>query len=188
MIEILKDEEVCTGCGNSPSGEYNINDLDGERFAYCKECDGNIELEYINTNNEYILDELSRSFEKENGFLDNHLLFSWFDKGDYAKKAYEAMKKRLDVGALEYGQNIPISEEECLESNRNNQNESMQEVEDALIYQQAAYARDSEFLEKKGRDVIVIQLHSMIIDRLIEVYKLQCKLTERMNNKINVNP
>lgn len=185
MLEILKDEEVCSGCGNET--HYHIHDNGDERWAYCKYCDGNQEMEWINTNNEYILDQLDRQFEKENTFLTDHILFRWFDKGSYAKKASFEIQKRLDIGAHEYGQDLPISKSECLQNNRNNQNESQLEILDALVYQQAAYAKDKEHLDKEGKDVVVIQLHNMIISRLVESYQLQCKLTERMNNKINVN-
>lgn len=190
MLEILKDEEVCSGCGYITN--YHIHEgSDGEKFGYCKVCDGNMEMEYVNTNNEYILDQLEMEFKRENTFLDasyrGNGTYKWYDKGAYSKQALEGIQKRLDIGAREYGQDVPISESECLESNRNNQSEAMLEVLDALVYQQAAYAKDKEYYDKYNKDVKVIQLHSMILSRLVEVYHVQCKLTEIMNNKINVN-
>jgi hypothetical protein len=184
MLEILKDEEVCSGCGNGTN--FHIHEgSDGDRFAYCKVCDGNMEIEYINTNNEYILEELEHEFKTVKYEQNDN--FNWYDNGHYSKKALVELRERLEIGANTYGENVPISDSECLQSDRDNQSESMLEILDALVYQQAAYARDKEYLDKEGKDVIVVQFHSRILSRLVEIYHLQCKVTERMSNKINVN-
>lgn len=190
MLEILKDEEVCSGCGNSTN--YHIHEahfgIDGskERFAYCEHCDSNMEMEYVNNNNEYIMDELNGLFnttQLNHDYGQN----KWYNHGAYSKIALEALKKRLEVGAKKYKQDVPISESECLEYKRNNQLEAIEEIEDALIYQIAQWARDREFQEKHGMNVAVTQLHSMILTRLVKVYFMQCEVAEMMSNKLNVN-
>ena len=89
----------------------------------------------METNNKEIL----RRFEEEMTWAGEQLeackdIESFEFKNAIVDKSTKIASKRLDAGKVKYLHQVPITLQECLDANRNNLTESIEEVIDGLIY------------------------------------------------------
>lgn len=78
-------------------------------------------------------------------------IITWNEGHKFLEIINKMIKKRLKDGALKYQLDVPITGQECLDADRNNAKEMLEELIDALVYGTARYLRVKRDAEKYYR-------------------------------------
>tara|TARA_R100000808_G_C2100463_1_gene117708 strand:+ start:119 stop:571 length:453 start_codon:yes stop_codon:yes gene_type:complete len=140
------------------------------------------------SNNEMIYKEIKRQLNvaSEQIEAENYLSFSQLDR--YKKSFLTLLDKRLKDGAEKYEEEVPITIDQCMRSNRDNLLEAIEEYVDASVYQMAdklgSWSLESEN-DDKWADYYIF--HQRSLAHLIYAYfLLRGALSKRAEINVNI--
>ena len=106
-----------------------------------------------------------------------------FDTSEvFSQELIDQLKQRLEVGAERYGEQVPISLEDCEKSDRNNISEAIEEALDALVYFSAASIGLRE-IKNKGLNAKVNQAGVWIVFGLLKLKDAETTYNQQLKER-----
>ena len=126
------------------------------------------------------------SFTAEQMQADN--ILTWAQAEEGLEFIQAMMTKRMAAGAKKYETEVPITKQECKETNRNNLKEAYEELIDGLVYGIAQWIRITDEMKAKAKlkqiqyrvSDLEIELKRSLIHIMFACFSLmKCKIIEQ---------
>lgn len=104
------------------------------------------------SNNTYILNEIKNSIYMGGEQLEADNVLSWTEVGSFINTMLSDVEKRLEVGAIRYGIQVPIFKADS--KTRNNLAEAIEEIQDSIVYCTACKIQTAELRHYSEKDSV----------------------------------